>query len=328
MVDRKALEVGSSIGEYTIERVLGAGGLGMTYLVSHPRNGHFALKECFPNELAKRSSHGQDIIAINTRSGMTFPDLRERVIKEASTLLRFSHPSIVRLHHYFLANNTVYLVMSYVPGRSFRDWLRELGRRPTQAELDGILAPLLEALHVVHRNQHVHRDVAPDNIILRSLNDPVLLDFGSARSPTAAPGKQLTRFIKEGYSPPEFYDATPASQGPWSDIYSTAATLYEAVTGNRTPDGSDRQRRDTYITVNAFPCPGYRPAFLHAIDRALALDPRSRPRSIPEWREMLNAEAGRHTGAPSGSQSGWDRMSADTSGRSSGLIGRIVDLLR
>ncbi|MDX2290170.1 MAG: serine/threonine-protein kinase [Hyphomicrobiaceae bacterium] len=323
---RSALPNGSVVEGYRIESLLGRGGFSFTYLATNAARGRFALKEYFPYELAVRSGAGHAVDAATTRDRDRFNQYRERVIVEAATLVRFSHPNIVRLHSYFTANNTVYLVMSYEPGRSLRAWLGDLGRPPSQGELDGLLAPLLAALHVVHRNRLVHRDVAPDNIHLRSLSDPVLLDFGSARSPHAVGGGRVTQFVKPGYSPPEFYDADSSRQGPWSDIYSTAATLYEAVTGNAPPDGRERSVRDPYVSVRAAPRTAYRAGFLQAIDQALAVDPQSRPRSIPAWQQIMASE--RPMDPPGRSPGGRVPSPARPPGQPPGWIERLVNLLR
>src|SRR5262245_30446975 len=153
----------------------------------------------------------------------TFEWGRTNFLQEARTLARFEHPSIVRVTRVFEAHATAYMVMRFEKGLSLEDWLRSLGRPPTQEELDDILAPLLGALELMHGANFLHRDIAPDNIIIRPDGTPVLLDFGAARrsAPDAGPGEQsraLTGIIKAGYSPYEQYSSDNRLQGAWSDL--------------------------------------------------------------------------------------------------------------
>ena len=110
--------------------------------------------------------------------------------------------------------------------------MRELGRLPTQEELDRIVAPLLEALQTLHAADFLHRDIAPDNIIVRADGTPVLLDFGAARRAVAEMSRVFTGIVKAGYSPHEQYSSDGRLQGPWSDLYALGGTLYRAVSGH------------------------------------------------------------------------------------------------
>ena len=92
-----------------------------------------------------------------------------------------------------------------------------------------MIAPLLDALDVVHQADFLHRDIAPDNIIIRKGGVPVLIDFGAARGEIAAHSKTVSALVKPGYSPYEQYAETSRQQGPWTDIYALAATLYPQV---------------------------------------------------------------------------------------------------
>ena len=171
----------------------------------------------------------------------------ERFIEEAQTLARFVHPNIVRVYRYFRANNTGYMVLHFEEGGSFKAWLKGLKRAPRQAELDSIVAPLLDALEMVHKGDFLHRDIAPDNIIIRKDGSPVLIDFGSARGEIASHSKTVSALVKPGYSPYEQYATTSRQQGPWTDIYALGATLYHAIAGKRPPDAPSRMVNDEYV---------------------------------------------------------------------------------
>src|SRR3990170_3065966 len=123
----------------------------------------------------------------------------DRFIEEAQTLAKFDHRNIVRVYRYFRANNTGYMVLHFEEGQSLKGWLKGLGRAPRQKELDAIIAPLLDALELIHKADFLHRDIAPDNIIVRKSGEPVLIDFGSARGEIAAHSKTVSALVQPGY---------------------------------------------------------------------------------------------------------------------------------
>ena len=290
MTNLIALKNGTElVGDYRIDRVLGAGGFGITYLAEEAAlDRSVTIKEYFPSDFAARTStsdaapRSQDC-ASDYRWGL------DRFIEEAQTLAKFSHPNIVRVYRYFKANNTAYMVLHFEEGQSLKSWLKGLGRAPRQKELDAIIAPLLEALELIHKQDFLHRDIAPDNIIIRKDGSPVLIDFGSARGEIAAHSKTVSALVKPGYSPYEQYAETSRQQGPWTDIYALGATLYHAVTGKRPADSPSRMVKDELIPAREAALGAYRAGFLKAIDHALALQTDARPQSIAAWRGELLA---------------------------------------
>ena len=130
---------------------------------------------------------------------------------------------------------------------------------------------------MVHDGDFLHRDIAPDNIIIRKDGSPVLIDFGSARGEIASHSKTVSALVKPGYSPYEQYATTSRQQGPWTDIYALGATLYHAVTGKRPPDAPSRMVNDEYVPARDAALSSYRPAFLAAIDKALQARGRRAP---------------------------------------------------
>jgi serine/threonine protein kinase len=276
------------VGDYRIERVLGAGGFGITYLADEAALGRLVtIKEYFPAEFAAR------------RKGSAAPRSRDvaddyqwgldRFIEEAQTLARFDHPNIVRVHRYFRANDTAYMVLKFEEGGSFRAWLKELQRAPRQAELDKVVAPLLDALEIIHEADFLHRDIAPDNVMVRKDGSPVLIDFGSARGALVSQSRTVSALVKPGYSPYEQYATSGANQGPWTDIYALGATLYHAVTGKRPPDAPSRVVKDEYVPTRRAALGSYRDTFLDAIDQALKVEIGDRPQRIADWRVALIA---------------------------------------
>ncbi len=279
------------VGDYTIERVLGAGGFGITYLAREVQlDRPVTIKEYFPSDFAARKD-GFEAVPRSHDSAGDYGWGLERFVAEAQALAKFNHPHIVGVHRYFRANNTAYMVLHYEEGQSLKNWLKTLGRVPRQADLDRIIPPLLDALELIHNADFLHRDIAPDNIIIRKDGQPVLIDFGSARGEIARHSKTISALVKPGYSPYEQYAEKNSRQGPWTDIYALGATLYFAVTKKRPPDAVLRVTKDEYRPVSELALGAYRKRFLRAIDKALAVDIGSRPQSIAAWRgEILGPD--------------------------------------
>ena len=279
-----ALPAGCAVLEYRVERLLGVGGFGLTYLATDANlNLRVALKEYLPGDIALRS-HDQSITPSSSETADDFNWGKRRFLDESRTLASFRHPNIVRVMRFFEANGTAYMVMEYVEGDALPDWLKP--RRPLpEAQIAALAGALLDGLEVVHSAGYMHRDIKPGNIYIRSYGSPVLLDFGSARQKS----QELTAIVTPGYAPFEQYH-TQGKQGPWSDVYALAGVLYWMVTGNRPLDSAARVREDSLPSaVQAGDRQRYRPEFLAAIDWGLAPHEDHRPQSVAQWREALLA---------------------------------------
>ena len=275
---------GSDIRNFRIIRTLGQGGFGITYLVQDTiLFKDFAMKEYFPRDFALRS--GASISPLSDQVD-NFIWGKERFLDEARTLARFTHPNIVGVNQIFEENNTAYIILDYQSGRSFSAWLEEV-ILPSQEDLDLIVKPLISAFQLIHKNNLLHRDIAPDNIFIRDDGSPVLLDFGSAREAFALKTKAVSAIVKTGFSPPEQYSTRGTGQGPWTDIYAFAATLYLAVSGVTPDEATDRLLDDQLLPLREIASSAYRSSFLEAIDHALKIKPKDRPQSIDEWQINL-----------------------------------------
>ncbi len=282
---RFPLPTGTRVDHYVIREVLGAGGFGITYLAEHEALGkQYAIKEYFPHAFSYRQ--GVSVRPTSSSDG-TYNWGLERFVTEARALAKFKHPAIVDVNSIFEANGTAYIVLAYEPGVDLSNWIKALGHPPTQDELDRIVGPLLSALEEIHRHNMMHRDISPDNLLMREDGRPVLIDFGSAREQIRGRARALSAIVKHGYSPPEQYTSKPELQGPWTDIYALAATLYRAITGKLPPDATERFIRDELAPVALLARAAYRPSFLDAIDRGLKMKVEERPQTIVEWREAL-----------------------------------------
>jgi len=285
---RNALPLETSLLEYRLEGVLGAGGFGITYLAldTHLEK-QVAIKEYLPTDLAMRALDGS-VVPVATEHEHDYAWGLERFIQEARTLARFSHPHIVRVIRYFEANGTGYMVMDYEKGESLNQLLRH-SAPPDEPRLRAILMPLLDGLQAVHEAGFLHRDIKPSNIFLREAGGPVLLDFGAARAAVGGATRSMTAVLTPGYAPLEQY-ASNARQGPWSDLYALAGVLYRAIVGESPPDAVSRLKDDRVPQSLAGATPRMSAPFVRAVGWALAVDEKRRPQSVPEWRRALLGE--------------------------------------
>ncbi len=300
---RNSLKAGHELHWYRIDKVLGQGGFGITYLAHDPNlDQHVAIKEYLPMELAVRDGDNS-VYPASAANGDRYQWGLDRFISEARTLAKFKHPAIVRVLSVFEDNNTAYMVMEYEQGKSLQQLLE--GRKTlSEQDLIPILAPLLDGLEMIHSTGFIHRDIKPANIYIRDDGSPVLLDFGSARQALGGQTKSLTSIVSPGYAPFEQYYSKGDRQGPWTDIYSLAATMYRAISGVMPMDAIDRSEailkaeRDVFVSVGEIGHGRYSPDFMRALDHALSFSEKKRPQSIAEWRAELGIES-----SPSGSVS-------------------------
>lgn len=241
---------------YTILKVLGQGGFGITYLVTGKvRVGNivvdvrFAMKEHFISSLCSRDGATKSVQFSAPVADQVGRSLKA-FIKEARRLqsLGIDHPNVVRINEVFEANNTAYYVMEYIEGASLQDYVRKHGPMSADAA-KALLQPLIEAVATLHSNSIAHYDIKPANIMLSEEADgslrPVLIDFGLAKHYDDA--GQATSSIaaagfSPGYAPLEQY-AGISSFSPRCDVYALAATLYFCVTGHA-PKAAQQLRSD------------------------------------------------------------------------------------
>ena len=277
-----ALPAGYALQEYRIEKVLGVGGFGLTYLALDGNlNLRVAVKEYLPDDVATRGAD-HSISPRSPDNAEHFGWGKQRFLDESRVVASFRHPNIVRVMRFFEANGTAYMVMEFVEGAALNDWIRT--RRPlTQPQLAAIVGPLLDGLEVVHKAGYLHRDIKPGNIYIRDDGSPVLLDFGAARMRTG----DLTTIVSPGFAPFEQYH-NKGNQGPWSDLYALGGVLYWMITGNKPHEAAARIKADTMPSaLQTADRALYRPEFLAAIDWALAPNEDERPQSVAEWREAI-----------------------------------------
>ncbi|NML28469.1 protein kinase domain-containing protein [Zoogloea dura] len=284
-----ALPNGHVLNEYRIERILGGGGFGLTYLA---RDTHLdclvAIKEYLPKDVARRDEDGL-VRPSSAEAAAAFDWGLQRFLLESRALASFHHPGIVRVLRYFRANETAYMVMEYETGEPLQRWL--VGRLPLdRATLLRIVRPLLDGLEAVHAAGFLHRDIKPGNIYIRADGSPVLLDFGSARRlETDGPEQALTAIVTPGFAPAEQYHRH-GKQGPWTDLYALAGVMYWMVTGKLPVEAFARLREDVMPSASSIGnVDAFGSGLLRAIDWALNPDENRRPRQVADFRRACLA---------------------------------------
>jgi serine/threonine protein kinase len=228
-----ALEIGAVIGgKYRIERVLGQGGFGITYLALDTALDYcVAIKELFVDGSTRSG------VNVLPPIGIDFAQTKQKFLEEAQTVQRFNVAGIVRVYGVFEGNQTAYMVMEALSGATLTADIAENGAFPAKTVLE-LARQLCASLEIVHEADLLHRDIKPDNVFLSSDGRVVLIDFGSARGFAQGAVKRLTRLVTPGYAAPEQY-ASQAAFGTYTDVYGLAATLYYAVEGQMPPMATD-----------------------------------------------------------------------------------------
>lgn len=236
------MEPGALLADrYLVGKVVGYGGFGATYIgwdtILQLR---VAIKEYLPSEFATRSMGQTHVTVYGGNKANQFADGMAKFVDEAKRLAQFqSEAGIVRVYDSFEANNTAYIIMEYLDGETLTSFLEREGKIPSEKALE-MLTPVIQSLEVIHKTGIIHRDIAPDNIMITKDGKVKLIDFGAARYATTSHSRSLTVIIKPGYSPEEQYRSR-GDQGPHTDIYALGAVFYRMVTGITPPDALERR---------------------------------------------------------------------------------------
>ncbi len=275
------------VDKYLIGRVMGQGGFGITYIAYDTiLRLRLAIKEFFPQGLVTRLSDRLNITSYKGDATDQFSFGMGRFLNEARTLAQFSeHPNIVTVRDFFQANGTAYMVMNYLEGLTLEEYLNRSGGRLSFKKTLDIMMPVMDALREVHRTEIMHRDISPDNIFIDKNGRVILIDFGAAREEMRAKSKSLSVILKAGYAPEEQY-RSKGRQGPWTDVYAVAATMYRAITGKVPPESMDRLDEELLLL------PSQAGADIDAnseavLIKALAIRGRDRYQNIEEFQQAL-----------------------------------------
>lgn len=239
------LKTGSTLqnGKYKIEKVLGQGGFGITYLARHTMlDTLVAIKEFFPKDFCDRDDATNHVTLGISNTAELVDKLKTKFIKEAKNIAKLHHPNIVSIQDIFEENNTAYYIMGYIEGLSLGDIIKKNGAINETMALKYIRA-ICDAIAYMHSKSMNHLDIKPGNIMVQSIdNKPILIDFGTSKqydregeqTSTMAPG------FTHGYAPIEQYKPGGVSTfTPQTDIYALGATLYALLTGKKPPHYSE-----------------------------------------------------------------------------------------
>lgn len=295
MDNRNALEAGTMLRHYRIDSVIGQGGFGITYAAYDTElHRKVAVKECYPKDFVSRD--GTTVVPTSSTEEVDFNWALGKFVDEATTLALFKNNGIVQVLQILKnENNTAYMVLEFIDGKPLNTWLKELPGKPSEQQLKKVITPLIDALEVVHENRIAHRDIAPDNIFVRGEGDAVLLDFGAARQTVTQQSRTMNLIVKDGYSAPEQYYAE-GKQGPWTDIYAFAATLYRAISGRKPIDAMARLDafnngdEDPLEPLQKYAGDLYSKAFLSAVMKGMTPQTKLRPQNLSEWRLLLMSD--------------------------------------
>ncbi len=243
------------VGEqrYVIERLLGAGGFGMTYLASTTvaygnikLKGYVAIKEHFLSDHNEREAVTLRVTTPGTaRSRELVANSLRDFLGEARRLrgLGAGHPDIVKVNEVFEANGTAYYVMEYLDGNSL--WSGVNGRGMTEDDMRAVMHPIIDAVAYLHRNRLTHLDIKPQNIMLacddNGATRPVLIDFGLSKHYDGeghATSTVNTLACSDGYSPVEQYSGI-TTFSPAADVYALGATMLACLTGKTPPKSTE-----------------------------------------------------------------------------------------
>ena len=254
-VNPRCLRLGTKLaGKYIIGKVIGEGGFGITYIGWDEKlELPIAIKEFFPPKIASRdtTTGNNTIYMFDHADEKSFEEGMRRSVKEARSMSKLeAYEGIVSIRDFFNENKTAYIIMEYVDGETLKEYLKENGKMEPEDVLK-VMKPVMKALEQMHRTGMIHRDISPDNIMIRRDGQVKLIDFGATRVAQEEYEKSLTVMLKRGFSPEEQY-RSKGHQGPWTDIYALSATMYYMLTGVIPPESMERVLEDKYVSLKEY----------------------------------------------------------------------------
>ena len=222
---------------YRIDKYLGSGGFGNTYLVTKVSfNEIFAMKEFFMKDINLRSD---ETVSVNSPvNESTFESQKRKFAREARRLHDINHKHIVHVEDFFEENGTAYYVMAYIDGESLSEHAARTCKAFSEAETIRIARQMVEALQFIHERKMLHLDIKPSNIMIDRAGEATLIDFGASKQFASGESTSVSSSTLEfshSYAPGELLSGNKDNLGPWTDFYSLGATLYNMLTLRKPP---------------------------------------------------------------------------------------------
>ncbi len=283
------LPAGYVLNGYRIEKPLSSGGFSIVYLARDEAGTPFAIKEYLPSALPLRTE-GVEVTITDESNLAIFRHGLKCFFEEGRALAMISHANVVRVENFFRANETCYMVMQYVRGRTLQFHIQRNRQEMTEAFIRRLFAHLMNGLREVHTNKLLHLDIKPANIFISMEGRPVLLDFGAARITLSEEAMKLKPMYTAGFAAPEHYRFKPGELGPWSDIYSVGATLYTCIAGTPPQAGDQREEKDRMIPLRTLARQSYSDELFDIVESCLAVDWLKRPQTAFDLQKRLMQE--------------------------------------
>lgn len=267
---------------YLLGHVLGQGGFGITYIALDTfKDVVCCVKEYMPSEYSERNTDGS-LSPNSSENAAVFEHGKESFLSEAKSLFKLeSNPNVVTITDFFSENNTGYLVMDYLDGMNLKRFVMKCGNKIWLQNAKTILTIVAKTLETVHSLGILHRDISPENIFITNSGQVILIDFGASRSYLNQQSEGMSVLLKPGFAPPEQYNYN-GNQGPWTDIYSLAATFYTIVSGEQLIPADYRLREDTQKPLKELDC-DVSDALSDVIEKAMALDYHQRYQNMTDF---------------------------------------------
>ena len=320
-----ALPIGTLLknGEYQVGRILGKpGGFGITYLGWNLQlETKVAIKEYLPLQIAGRGA-GTATVSVHAQDNIeSFECGLKSFLDEARTLAQLRHDNIVRVQNFFRENGTAYMVMEFLEGQSLEEYLVKVGRI-TAPDAVALFLPILDGLAYLHQKNILHRDIKPANIYLTEEGKAILLDFGAARQAMQERSQSMTSIVTPGFAPWEQY-YRKGRQGPWTDVYACAATLYRMVTGQVPQDGAERAIEDDMVQAENLVA-GLDISISNAIMAGLAIKIENRPQTASEFAILLQEDNDHLVAAGNRNQGSRDSEETHPSIAQKSIVGDVL----
>lgn len=298
-----AIKDGSRIGKYRVISQIGSGGSSIIYKVKSSTGQVLALKELIPFEGAGKRE-GSKIIPYTQSGAKDFDDLKGILLNAGRLIRAIKHNNILNTYEVFEENNTLYMVMDLVDGRSLDNYINNQIFEGDEADFHSLFKGLLSGVKEIHSMSVIHRDIKPANLIRKDNGEIILIDFGSISTLDRGVYREGEKRVNTGvvtltdhYAAIEQYDTSrELKQGSFTDIYALAATMYYVLFGKKPPTSEERKRSNN-SSVLVKERNGFSSQFIKGLNKGLSIDASDRPKSIIEWIGDL----------------GWDKLEAENS---------------